>query len=115
MRDRLTLKAGTHRAADQAADRQHPTPQAPGQRQPQELQTAFLAGMLNQTVTVYLINGIKLTGTLKQHDLFTLQLQGVEGVDSVVFKHAISTIAPGMPAGSRGAGRPSGKRPEWIE
>jgi hypothetical protein len=75
MRDCLTLKAGTHRATDQDADRQDLTPLVPSQRQPQELQTAFLTDMLDRTVTVYLVSGIKLTGKLKQHDQYTLLLQ----------------------------------------
>ena len=58
MRDRLTLKSA--RPPEQAADQQDFNPQAPSQRQPRELQTAFLTDMLDRTVTVYLVSGIKL-------------------------------------------------------
>ena len=113
MRDRLTLKSA--RQPEQAADRQDFNPQALGQRQPQELQTAFLTDMLDRTVTVYLVNGFKFTGKLKQHDQYTLLLQDANGIDSLIFKHATSTIISGIPVVSRERRTPFGKRPEWTE
>ena len=62
MRDRLTLKSA--RPPEQAADRQDFNPQGHGQQPPQELQTAFLTDMLDRMATVYLVSGIKLSGTL---------------------------------------------------
>ena len=112
MRDRLTLKTAS--PPEQAADRQDFNPQTPGQRQPQELQTAFLTDMLGRTVTVYLVSGIKLTGKLRQHDQYTLLLQGADGIDSLIFKHATSTIIPGAPVVSRERRTPFGRRPEWT-
>lgn len=72
MHDRLTLKST--RPRDPAADPPNWPAQAPGSP-PQTLQTRFLTGLLNQTVTVYLISGIKLTGKLRQHDQYTLLLR----------------------------------------
>ena len=112
MRDRLTLNSD--RQPEQAADRQDFNPQAPGQRQPQELQTAFLTDRLDRMVTVYLISGIKLSGKLKQFDQYTLLLQGADGIDSLIFKHATSTIIPGVPIVSRERRTPFGRRPEWT-
>jgi len=48
--------------------------------------------MLDRTVTVYLISGIKLIGKPRQYDQYTLLLQGADGIDSLIFKHATSTI-----------------------
>lgn len=44
-------------------------------------------------VTVYLINGFQLKGTVQSFDNFTLVLYG-DGKQSLVYKHAISTIVP---------------------
>ena len=92
MPDRLTLKPS--RQPDPATDLEERPARPPGPRQPQERQTAFLDGNLNQPVTVYLINGIRLTGTVRQHEAFTRLLQDADGLDSLVFKHAISSLIP---------------------
>ena len=112
MPDRLTLKSA--RPPEQAVDRQDFNPQAPGQRQPRELQTVFLTDRLDRMVTVYLVSGIKLTGKLRQFDQYTLLLQGADGIDSLIFKHATSTIIPGAPVVSRERRTPFGRRPEWT-
>ncbi len=113
MRDRLTLKSA--HPPEQAADQQDFSSQAPGQRQPQELQTAFLTDMLDRMVTVYLVSGIKLSGKLRQHDQYTLLLQGADSLDSLIFKHTTSTIIPGVPVVLRERRSPFGRRPEWTE
>jgi host factor-I protein len=110
MRDRLTLKS-IH-PPDQAADPDDRPSRTPGKRQPQELQTAFLDGILNQRVTVYLVNGIKLIGQVRQHDPFKLQLQDGDGIESLIFRHAISSIIPGAPVVTRERRTPFGKRPD---
>jgi len=43
-------------------------------------------------VTVYLVNGTKLNGRIKNFDRFAIILES-GGVDQMLFKHAISTIA----------------------
>ena len=112
MHDRLTLTSTPQ--PGQATDLDDRPSRAPGKRQPQELQTAFLDGILHQLVTVYLVNGIKLSGKVRQHDQYTLLLQQLEGIDSLIFKHAISTLIPGAPAMTRERRTPFGKRPAWT-
>jgi host factor-I protein len=70
--------------------------------------------MQDRLVTVYLVNGIKLAGKVRQHDQYTLLLQGADGIDSLIFKHAISTVIPGAPVVTRERRTPFGRRPEWT-
>ena len=63
-------------------------------REANALQSAFLTANLNRSVTVFLVNGIKLIGRLRQYDPFTVMLEGPDGVSSLTFKHTISTIQP---------------------
>jgi host factor-I protein len=112
MRDRLILKS--NRRSDQAADPEDRPSQTPGQKPSQELQNAFLTDMLDRVVTVYLVSGIKLTGKVREFDQYTLLLQNVDGIDSLVFKHAISTLIPGMPVVTRERRTPFGRRTEWT-
>ncbi|KAI3608552.1 RNA-binding protein Hfq (plasmid) [Cupriavidus necator H850] len=58
-------------------------------------------------VEVYLVNGIKLTGTIESFDQFVVMLRGAGGTQ-IVYKRAISTIQ--VPTGVRQPG--SGARPE---
>ncbi len=44
-------------------------------------------------VTVFLVNGIKLQGTITSFDNFCLQLRR-DGQSQLVYKHAISTVMP---------------------
>lgn len=44
-------------------------------------------------VTVYLVNGFQLKGTVKGFDNFTVVLD-VEGKQQMIYKHAISTVMP---------------------
>ncbi len=52
----------------------------------------FLAGNLGKPVSIFLCNGIRLAGRLKEFDQFMLVIEGPAPM--LVFKHAISTIAP---------------------
>jgi len=47
-------------------------------------------------VVVYLVNGVQIRGTVKVFDSFTVLLES-EGKQMLVYKHAISTIAPMVP------------------
>lgn len=67
---------------------------------PHAVQSLFLVGNLGRVVSVFTVNGIRLTGKLKQFDQFTLLLQGYDGIPSLVFKHAVTTIAS-APANDR--------------
>ncbi|MGG1685239.1 RNA chaperone Hfq [Pseudalkalibacillus sp. NRS-1564] len=47
----------------------------------------------NVFVTVYLLNGFQLKGTIKGFDNFTIILES-DGKQQLIYKHAISTFAP---------------------
>lgn len=59
------------------------------------LQDAFLNGLRKSRtgVTIFLVNGVKLTGIITWYDLYTLLLKRGDDVQ-LVYKHAISTIMP---------------------
>lgn len=62
------------------------------------LQDAFLAECQRQgtAVTVYLVNGFQLRGSIKGFDAFTVLLD-YDRKTHLVYKHAISTVSPGAP------------------
>jgi host factor-I protein len=64
----------------------------------QNLQDAFLNHVRKskQSVTIFLINGVKLQGAITWFDNFCLLLRR-DGQSQLVYKHAISTIMPGGP------------------
>jgi host factor-I protein len=64
------------------------------QKQPPNVQDNFLNHVCRErvVVTVYLINGAKLTGKIKNFDRFAIIMEN-NGVDQMLFKHAISTIS----------------------
>ena len=59
------------------------------------LQEIFLtrARKQNSSVTVFLVNGFQLRGTVTGFDNFTVVLD-TDGKQQVIYKHAISTISP---------------------
>lgn len=59
------------------------------------LQDAYLAEVRRQAapVTVYLVNGFQLRGTVKGYDAFTILLE-YEHRLHLIYKHAVSTISP---------------------
>ena len=59
------------------------------------LQDPFLNALRKEgiSVSVYLVNGIKLQGQVESFDQFVLVLRN-SGVNQMVYKHAISTIVP---------------------
>jgi len=61
----------------------------------QNLQDAFLNHVRKQkiSVTVFLINGVKLQGVITWFDNFCVLLRR-DGQSQLVYKHAISTIMP---------------------
>ena len=61
----------------------------------QNLQDAFLNHVRKQkiSVTVFLINGVKLQGVIAWFDNFCILLRR-DGQSQLVYKHAISTIMP---------------------
>ncbi len=62
------------------------------------LQDVFLnqARRLNMPLTVFLVNGFQLRGTVSGFDSFTVVLDS-EGRQQLIYKHAISTIIPANP------------------
>lgn len=62
------------------------------------LQEIFLTRARKQAVnvTVFLVNGFQLRGTISGFDCFVVVLES-EGKQQVIYKHAISTIAPLRP------------------
>lgn len=61
------------------------------------LQDIFLNQMRKEKVpvTIYLVNGARLTGTIKGFDNFVILLK--QENQQLVYKHAISTIIPDRP------------------
>lgn len=47
----------------------------------------------NISVTIFLVNGFQIRGTIKAFDNFTVVVDS-EGRQQMLFKHAISTITP---------------------
>ncbi|HVG39760.1 MAG TPA: RNA chaperone Hfq [Pyrinomonadaceae bacterium] len=60
---------------------------------PQNIQDAFLNTMRRErdAVTIYLMNGAKLSGRIKSFDKFSVLLES-GSQEQLIFKHAISTI-----------------------
>ena len=61
------------------------------------LQDAFLTRARRQGVplTVFLVNGFQMRGTVRGFDPFVVVLES-EGRQQMLYKHAISTIAPAV-------------------
>jgi host factor-I protein len=61
---------------------------------PQNIQDAFLNTVRREkdAVTIYLMNGAKLTGRIKSFDKFSILLEA-GAQEQLIFKHAISTIS----------------------
>lgn len=59
------------------------------------LQDAFLNQVRRENIpiVIYLVNGFQLKGTVKGFDNFTVVIE-YEGKQQLIYKHAISTIAP---------------------
>ncbi len=68
-----------------------------GEKQ-QNLQDVFLNNVRKNKIslTIFLVNGVKLTGIVTWFDNFCLLLRR-DGHSQLVYKHAISTIMPGEP------------------
>jgi len=63
----------------------------------QTLQEPFLNTLRKERipVSIFLVNGIKLQGTVDSFDQFVVLLKN--SVSQMVYKHAISTIVPSRP------------------
>jgi host factor-I protein len=65
---------------------------------PQSLQDTFLNQVRKQKIslTIFLVNGVKLQGIVTWFDNFCVLLRR-DGHSQLVYKHAISTIMPAQP------------------
>ena len=74
----------------------------------QNIQDEFLYSLRKerQSITVYLMNGYKLSGKIKGFDRFTVVLDN-NGQEIMIFKHAISTIGAGAPPMRKESREPS--------
>jgi host factor-I protein len=63
---------------------------------PLNLQDSFLNKVRkeNIVVTVFLVNGFQIRGSVSGFDNFTVIID-TDGKEQLIYKHAISTIAPG--------------------
>ncbi|HVI08199.1 MAG TPA: RNA chaperone Hfq [Candidatus Binatia bacterium] len=66
----------------------------------QNIQDSFLntARKERASITIYLLSGVKLTGRIRSFDKYSVVLEA-NGQEQLIFKHAISTIMMGRPAG----------------
>jgi host factor-I protein len=62
------------------------------------LQDMFLNQVRKEknSVTIYLVNGFQIRGLVKGFDNFTVIVE-LDGKQQLVYKHAISTVAPTKP------------------
>lgn len=62
---------------------------------PINIQDTFLNQLRknNIFVTVFLLNGFQLKGTIKSYDNFTVLMES-DGKQQLIYKHAISTFVP---------------------
>lgn len=81
----------------------------------QNLQDAYLNEARRKAVpiTVFLVNGFQMRGTVSGFDNFTLALES-DGRQQLIYKHAISTIAPSRRLDLRGE-QPQEERPQGEE
>ena len=65
-----------------------------GKAAPQNIQDAFLNTVRREktTVVIYLVNGAKLSGSIRSIDKFSILLEAGPQ-EQLIFKHAISTIS----------------------
>jgi len=65
------------------------------------LQDAFLNQVRKEKtpVTIYLVNGFQIKGMVKGFDNFTVIVE-LEQKQQLIYKHAISTVAPLRPIGN---------------
>ena len=68
-----------------------------------QMQNEFLAALRRQTspVTIFLMNGFQIRGTVTGFDAFTVVVQS-DGKQNFIYKHAISTIVPTSPVALSG-------------
>jgi host factor-I protein len=88
---KLSLPTKTTPPAPAEKPEQH---REPRMSKGQILQDPFLNALRKEKVpvSIYLVNGIKLQGTIESFDQFVVLLKN--SVSQMVYKHAISTVVP---------------------
>ncbi len=81
----------------------------------QSLQEPFLNQLRKErvSVSIFLVNGIKLQGQIESFDQFVILLRNT--VSQMVYKHAISTIVPSRAVRLPGASADTGEQSETSE
>jgi host factor-I protein len=83
----------------------------------QNIQDSFLnsARKEKQSITIYLISGVKLTGRIRSFDKYSVVLE-TANQEQLIFKHAISTVVMGRSAhSSHGEPRPAAAAPAPVQ
>jgi host factor-I protein len=88
-----------------ARARQEQEQDSPMAERAQNLQDLFLNTVRKQKIslTIFLVNGVKLTGVVTSFDNFCVLLRR-DGHSQLVYKHAISTIMPSQPVNMNDGG-----------
>ena len=81
----------------------------------QSLQEPYLNALRRErvSVSIYLVNGIKLQGQIESFDQFVILLKN--SVSQMVYKHAISTVVPARNVKLPRADQPEGEDAEQEE
>lgn len=76
-----------------------------------DVQDSFLEKLKEQQTpsTIFTINGFQVRGVIKDYDEVSILIEN-DGVEQLVYKHAISTIAPYQKDEERKPGRPYSSR-----
>lgn len=90
-----------------------PTPVSSGK--PANLQDQFLNHLRREKtpVTMFLVKGVKLQGIVTWFDNFSILLRR-DGQSQLVYKHAISTIMPGVPVDAAQFGNADGGKKQRL-
>jgi host factor-I protein len=91
---RLSLPQKNASAEKPDKQEKHEAPRETRMSKGQVLQDPFLNALRKEKVpvSIYLVNGIKLQGTIESFDQFVVLLKN--SVSQMVYKHAISTVVP---------------------
>ena len=103
------------RAVSETAPTPAPAPASSSSGKPANLQDQFLNHLRRDKtpVTMFLVKGVKLQGIVTWFDNFSILLRR-DGQSQLVYKHAISTIMPGLPVDATQFGGADGSRKQRL-
>lgn len=92
------------------------SPSSGGSGKPANLQDQFLNHLRREKtpVTMFLVKGVKLQGIVTWFDNFSILLRR-DGQSQLVYKHAISTIMPGLPVDASLFGGADGAKKRLLQ